>query len=123
MVRSKMRQVRKLNNLISTNVITTVTKPSITTIGKDKVTMQTIQIGQITRPINCKLIISNKWVINLSKTNLTEGQESVLAKGPNFSITPKYIHNVDYIRAVESMCQNLKEEDAVELRLDINTCY
>ena len=36
----------------------TVTKPSIITIGKDKVATQTIQIGQITITINCKLIIT-----------------------------------------------------------------
>ena len=41
---------------------------------------------------------------------------SVLSKGPNFAITPKYIPNVDYITAVESMCSKLKEEDAMELR-------
>ena len=63
---------------------------------------------------------NNKWVINLSKTSLTEGQKSVLAKGPNFSITPKYIPNVDCITAVESMCSKPKEEDAMELRLDMN---
>ena len=63
---------------------------------------------------------NNKWVINLFKTRLTEGQVSVLAKGPNFAITPKYIPNVDYITAVESMCSKLKEEDAMALRSDIN---
>ena len=64
--------------------------------------------------------INNKWVINLSKTELTEGQKFVLAKGPNFSITPKCIPNVDYITAVESMCSKLKE-DAMELRSNINS--
>ena len=57
---------------------------------------------------------NNKWVINLCETRLTEGQMSVLAKGPNFAITPKYIPNVDYITAVESMCCKLKEEDAMD---------
>ena len=28
--------------------------------------------------------INNKWLINLSKTQLTKGQKSLLAKGPNF---------------------------------------
>ena len=64
---------------------------------------------------------NNKWVINLSKTSLTEGQRSVLAKGPNFSITPKHIPSVDYITAVESMCPKLKEEDPKELRANINS--
>ena len=63
----------------------------------------------------------NKWVVNLSKTSLTEGPKSVLAKGPNFSRAPKYIPNVDYITAVESMCPKLKEEDAMELRANINS--
>ena len=65
--------------------------------------------------------VNNKWVINLSKTELTEGQKSVLAKGPNFSTAPKYIPNVDYITAVESICSKLKEEDAMELRSDVNS--
>ena len=42
---------------------------------------------------------NNKWVINLSKTSLTEDQRSVLAKGPNFSIVPRHIPSVDYITA------------------------
>ena len=50
---------------------------------------------------------------------------SVLAKGPKFSITPRYIPNVTfpnvkYITAVESVCSKLKEEEGMELRLDIN---
>ena len=55
-----------------------------------------------------QVIDNNKWVINLSKTSLTEGQRSVLAKGLNFSIAYRYIPNVDYITAVESMCPKLK---------------
>ena len=30
----------------------------------------------------------NKWVINLSKMLLTQGQETLLAKDPNFAIAP-----------------------------------
>ena len=44
----------------------------------------------------------------------------MLAKGPNFSIAPNNIPNMDYITAVESMCGRLKEEDAMALRTDIN---
>ena len=32
----------------------------------------------------------DKWVINLSQTPLTSEQLSLLQKGPNFAITPKY---------------------------------
>ena len=63
---------------------------------------------------------NSKWVINLSKTSLPEGQKSILAKGPNFSLTPKYIPNVDYIAVVESMCSKLWEDEAIKLRTDIN---
>ena len=48
-------------------------------------------------------------------------QEAVLARGPNYAITPIHIPNVDYITAIESGCPKLKEEDAMELRTDVNT--
>ena len=64
--------------------------------------------------------VNNTQVINLSSSNLTQAQMSVLAKGPNFSLAPYNIPNVDYIAAVESVCIKLKEEDAMELRADIN---
>ena len=32
----------------------------------------------------------DKWVINISKTPLTQEQLSLLQKGPNYAITPKY---------------------------------
>ena len=56
----------------------------------------------------------------LSSTSLTEGQQSVLANGPNFSLTPKYTPNIEYITVVEIMCGKLKEQEAMELRADIN---
>ena len=65
--------------------------------------------------------INNKWVINLSKTLLIKGQKSLLAKGPNFAMAPNKIPNVHYITVVESMCHKLKEEDAGELRADVNS--
>ena len=45
----------------------------------------------------------------------------MLAKGPNYAITPSHIPNIDYITAIESMCPKLKEDDAMELRVDINS--
>ena len=115
----KDRQVRKFNNLISKS-----------NNNSNKAINNNNRLGQGSNANNSDRLNNNinqsqannnnKWVINLSKTNLTEGQKSVLAKGPNFSITPKYIPNMDYITAVESMCSKLKEEDAMELRSDIN---
>ena len=63
---------------------------------------------------------SSKWVINLSKSELTSTQKAVLAKGPNFAISPNNIHNLEYITSIELMCLKLKEEDVSQLRVDIN---
>ena len=63
---------------------------------------------------------NSKWVINLSKVELTWAQRSLLKKGPNFAISPNNIPNLDYITAIETVCSKLKEEDAAELREEIN---
>ncbi|XP_072051475.1 uncharacterized protein [Amphiura filiformis] len=45
-----------------------------------------------------------KWVVNLSKHNLTKSQESVLAKGLNFAPSPTKLPYEDYIVATELAC-------------------
>ena len=45
----------------------------------------------------------------------------MLTKGPNYAITPSHIPNIDYITAIESMCPKPKEDDAMNLRSDINS--
>ena len=57
-----------------------------------------------------------KWVINLSSTHLTQAQRSLLAKGPNFVVTPKHSPNLEYITAIESVCSKLDQQDAEELK-------
>ena len=61
-----------------------------------------------------------KWVINLSSKLLTQVQRSVLAKGPNFAVFPRHPPNLEYITAIESACTTLSQQDAEELRADIN---
>ena len=61
-----------------------------------------------------------KWVINLSSKPLTKAQRSVLAKGPNFTVSPKHPPNLEYITAIEAACTKLSQQDAEELRADIN---
>ena len=107
----KGRQVRNFNILIRKNY----NKSNTLAQGSN-----TNGIGRIDSNQN-QLQVNNRRVINLCKTELTEGQKYVLAKGPNFSITPKYIPNVDYITVVEALCSKLKEEDAMELRSNINS--
>ena len=40
--------------------------------------------------------------------------------GPNFAVTPKHPPNLEYITAVESVYSKLGQQDAEELRADIN---
>ena len=61
-----------------------------------------------------------RWVINLSNKPLTPAQRSVLAKGPNFVVTPRQPPNLEYITAIEAACTKLSQQDAEELRADIN---
>ena len=61
-----------------------------------------------------------KWVINLSNKPLTPAQRSVLAKGPNFVVTPRQPPNLEYITAIEAACTMLSQQDAEELRANIN---
>ena len=119
----KARQVRKFSNLLARN--------NKTLDNNRPVNNNTGQVSNAARDLrqanniggnnnNIENHGSDKWVINLSKENLTQAQVPVSAKGPNFSITPSNIPNMDYITAVESMCGKLKEEDAMALRTDIN---
>ena len=62
---------------------------------------------------------TNKWVINLSNTTLTEDQESLLKYGPNFAITPQRPPFEEYIKAIETACQSLDAKSAEELRSDV----
>ena len=61
-----------------------------------------------------------KWVINLSSKPLTKAQRSVLAKGPNFAVSPKYPPNLEYITAMEAACTKLSQQDAKEIRANVN---
>ena len=114
----KARQVRKFNILSNKN------KPNQVSNNSPNNNRST-QGGNAARLDNNNQLVSEKdiseWVINLSSTNLTPSQKAVLAKGPNFAISPNNIPNFEYSTAIESMCPKLKEEDAMELRADINS--
>ena len=60
-----------------------------------------------------------KWVINLSSIPLTKEQESLLAHGPNFVITPKKPPLGEYISNIEKVCQSLDTNMAEELRSEV----
>ena len=62
---------------------------------------------------------NKRWVVNISNKPLSTAQETVLAHGPNFTVTPKTPPYQDYITANEVASQNLKPMEAEELRADI----
>ena len=61
-----------------------------------------------------------KWVINLSSKPLTQAQKSVLGKCPIFVVIPRHPSNLEYVTAIESVCTKLGQQDAEELRAEIN---
>ena len=62
---------------------------------------------------------NSKWVFNLSSEPLTPAQRSVLARGPNFAVSPRQPPNLEYITAIESAYTKLSQQDT-ELRANIN---
>ena len=79
-------QIKKLKNLISRFSTTTSKMASMTTN-----TFNTA-ITSSTSPS-----MQDKWVINLSKKELTPEEKSLLQKGPKFAITPATIPIKEYI--------------------------
>ena len=64
-----------------------------------------------------------KWVINLSNKPLTPAQRSeglFWLKDPTLWLPPRQPPNLEYITAIEAACTKLSQQDAEELRGDIN---
>ena len=51
---------------------------------------------------------------------MTQAQRFVLAKGPNFAVSPRHPPYLEYITVIESACTKLSQQDTKELRADIN---
>ena len=64
-------------------------------------------------------IDQSKWVINLSKSLLTQAQASLLAHGPGFTVTPRHPPYGDYIVAIEKAWSSIEPNSAEELRAEI----
>ena len=48
--------------------------------------------------------IMAKWIVNLSSSPIMEVHELLWARGPNFSMMPRYTPKGEYIVAVEEVC-------------------
>ena len=62
---------------------------------------------------------TKKCVIKLSSIPLTQEQESPLAHGPNFAVTPQKPPYGEYITSIERACKSLDINTVEELRSDI----
>ena len=70
-------------------------------------------------PAPTTITAQSKWVKNLLIAPLSEAQVSLLARGPNFAITPRSLPYGEYITVVEQACLNLEPHNAEELRAEI----
>ena len=60
-----------------------------------------------------------RWVINLSKTPLTEEQERLLAHGPKFVTKPRETPVKEYIAAAEQACTKIEQGKQEEFRVEV----
>ena len=82
----KNTQIKKLNQLISRSSTTT-----------SKVASKTTNTFNTAVTSSTYSSIQDKWVINLSKKELTPEEKSLLQKGPMFAVTPSTIPTKEYI--------------------------
>ena len=115
--KGKARQVRKFNILCDKN------SPNHASNHRDNHNRSTQGVNAVRLGNNNQAVSdrdNSKWVINVSKIELTPAQKLVLGKGPNFAISLNNIPNLDYTTTIETVCSKFKDEDAAELRGDIN---
>ena len=60
-----------------------------------------------------------KWVVNVSKKDLTTAETTVLAKGLNFAVAPQKIPVEEYIVETEKACGMLGENEREQLRAEM----
>ena len=54
-------------------------------------------------------IIRKKWVINLSSKPLSDGEQSILQKGPKFAVSSSKVPITKYIAVTKRICDELGE--------------
>ena len=64
-------------------------------------------------------IIGKKWVINLSSKPLSNGEQSLLQKGPKFAVSSSKVPLTEYIAVTKRICNELSEntvrKDCIEI--------
>ena len=54
-------------------------------------------------------VIRKKWVINLSSKPLSDGEQSLLQKGPKFAVSSSKVPLTEYIAVTKRICDELSE--------------
>ena len=67
-----------------------------------------------------KVVDKDKWIINLSEKQLSDGAKSLLLKGMKFAITPKYIPKEEIIAKVESSLKGIDKPEADTIRAKVS---
>ena len=62
----------------------------------------------------------HKWVIDLPSKPLTQAQRSLLAREPNYMVTPSHPSDLEYTTDMQSVCTKLSQQEVKEIRADIN---
>ena len=75
-------------------------------------TMQQVSLGNKGQDPECALVPSPARDISCLAHILTQGERSLLAKGPNHAITPRHSPNLEYISAIESVYPKLSQQEA-----------
>ena len=103
----------KMSNTDFDNIINQITKT------KEKVfkTTKTCQVKKFNflkrtpayRNTPVPDIMKKKWVINLSSKPLTDGEQSLLQKGPKFAVSSSRVPLTKYIAVTKKICDELGE--------------
>ena len=86
---------------------------------KSSSTATTTNNDQINEATDEKAEVASRWVKNLLSIPLTKDQESLLAHGPKFAISPKHPPTGEYTVAIEQACSKLNQQEAEELRVEV----
>ena len=120
-IKVKKRQILKFNRLCHKNRggcpnikhgrhgrqdITDSNIPSINTVTQD----ETKEVSQD---------MNKRCVVYLPNQPLTEAQTNLLAHGPNFAVTSKSPPTIEYVTAIEEICQKLEQGEAEEFRGEV----
>ena len=99
----KNTQIKKLKHLISRSSTTT-----------EKTASKTTKTFNTAVTPSTSSNIKDKWVINLSKKDLTPEEKALLQKGPKFAVTPATIPIKEYISTTTVAALQAGEPNGVD---------